>query len=46
MPYNSTLGAPFIVHSGSARHGSEGQVYKIRIDIGGQILDPDIFCMM
>lgn len=46
MPYTSTPAAPFNVHSGPARHGSEGQVYKIKIDIGGQILDPDIFCMM
>jgi hypothetical protein len=46
MPYTSTAGAPFNVHSGPARPESVNQMYKIRIEINGQILDPDLICMM
>ena len=46
MPYTSTVAAPFVVHSGPARVESAGQTYKITIQINGQTLDPDIFCMM
>jgi hypothetical protein len=45
MPYGSTISAPFEVHSGRARPESLNQVYKIKIRINGQILDPDLICM-
>jgi hypothetical protein len=46
MPYiSSGPVAPFRVYSGPARPQSVNQHYKIKIQILGQILDPDLICM-